>query len=171
MSDKKDIEVKEDTGKERELARRQEHPFSLFEDIDKVFDQMTRRFFNFPFGTRDVEEYSDRPFFRTPLANVKETEEKYMVDMELPGLDKQDIELTLSEDTLEIKGETKKSVEEEEEGYVRREYSSANYYRAFKVPENVEKDEIDASLERGILKLTLPKKEIEEKEKKKINIK
>ena len=61
--------------------------------------------------------------------------------------------------------------EEKKEGYVRREYSSSSYYRTFKLPENVDEEKIDATLDNGVLKLDLPKKVIEEKEKKQIEIK
>jgi len=72
---------------------------------------------------------------------------------------------------LEIKGEQKEEIKEEKEGYVRREFSSASYYRAFSLPENIDEDAIDANLEKGILTVKIPKKEFEKKEKKKIEIK
>ncbi|MFX1460945.1 MAG: Hsp20/alpha crystallin family protein, partial [Promethearchaeota archaeon] len=58
----------------------------------------------------------------------------------------------------------------EKEGYVRREYSSASYYRAFNLPENIDDEKIDANLDKGILTVKVPKKEPKKKEKKKIEV-
>lgn len=149
--------------------------------IGRFFDDMTRymdEVFSRPFGGLfDYEPFSlrlfeEEPFLRTPLANISEDETKYEMKAEVPGLDKGDLEITIHDDMLEIKGENKVEHEEKnEEGQlVRREYSSSSYYRSFQLPEDVDEDSIDATLEKGILKLTLPKKELPEKEKKKIEV-
>ena len=166
--------------KGRELTLRHKyHPISMFREMDRFFGDITRwfddmfwrpsRFFDFePFSLRVLD---DSDFFRTPLANVSEDEMGYQMTAELPGLEKGDLEITIHDGTLEIKGETKEEHEEKKEGFVRKEYSSSSYYRSFKLPENVDEEKIDATLDKGVLKLSLPKKEIEERERKKIEIK
>jgi len=127
------------------------------------------RFWDFePFSLKIFDEDD---FFRTPLANVTEDESGFHMTAELPGLEKGDLEITIHDGDLEIRGERKEEHEEKKEGYVRKEYSSSSYYRTFKLPENVDEEKIDATLDNGVLKLDLPKKVIEEKEKKKIEIK
>ncbi|MEJ2277629.1 MAG: Hsp20/alpha crystallin family protein [Candidatus Lokiarchaeota archaeon] len=172
------IDVKKKEGKEpkkaedeksRELSVRRGNPFSLFQEIDKMFDDFWREDSMWPIRRRKPIKWDEIPYFRTPLTNITETDKSFDISAEIPGLDKGDIEITLQEGTLEIKGEQKQEKEEKKEGYVRREYSSASYYRAFELPDNIEKDDIEANLEKGILKISIPKKKPEPK--KKIDIK
>jgi HSP20 family protein len=179
--EKKPEETPKDEEKGSELSiRRQYHPLSMFRSIDRFFNDITRWFddvFWKSSRTWDFEPFSlslfdEDEFFRTPLSNITEDEKGYHLTAELPGLEKGDLEIAIRDGTLEIKGERKVEHEDKDEkGYVRKEYSSSSYYRSFNLPENVNDDAIDATFEKGILKLDLPKKELEEKEKKKIEVK
>jgi len=183
MSEDKKIDIKKgketkkekNESKSRELAIRRESPFSLFQEMDKMFDNLWRNFDEtfWPFRRRRYQpiKWEEVPFYRTPLSNITEDDKNYNISAELPGLDKGDIQITFHDGMLEIKGEQKEEIKEEKEGYVRREFSSASYYRAFSLPENIDEDAIDANLEKGILTVKIPKKEFEKKEKKKIEIK
>jgi HSP20 family protein len=163
--------------KSRELSIRRDNPFSLFQEVDKMFDEMTRNFSDwfapsrFPrFG--DLMKREEGPLFRTPLTNIKESDGEFEISAEMPGLDKGDIEVSLHDGLLEIKGEVEQEEKEEEEGeVVRSEYRSSRYYRAFTLPENIDEDEIDANLDKGVLTVKVPKKEPEPVEKKKIEVK
>ena len=168
----------EDKGKELTVRRRY-HPLSMVKEMDRFFGDITRwfddtfwrpsRFFDFePFS---LKEFDDSKFFRTPLSNVSEDDTGFHLTAELPGLEKGDLEITIHDGNIEIKGERKEEHEEKKEGFVRREYSSSSYYRNFKLPENVDEEKIDATLDKGVLKLDLPKKEMEEKERKQIEVK
>ncbi|MFX1234452.1 MAG: Hsp20/alpha crystallin family protein [Promethearchaeota archaeon] len=180
MENDKKIEVKKvkkeekqaSDKKSRELAIRKESPFSLFQKMDKMFDSLWRDADDWfwPFGRRRIivpMRWEEAPIFRTPLSNITETEDGFSISAELPGLDKGEIQITFDDGLLEIKGEQKKEEKEEREGYVRREYSSASYYRAFHLPENIDEENIEANLDKGILTVLIPKKEPEKKEKKK----
>ena len=185
MADKEKIEItkkeKQEESKEgkksRELTVRRENPFSLFQEMDRMFDS----FFNddfWPFSwTRRRRPLGllireDEPIFRTPLSNITETEDAFEISAELPGMDKSDIQLTITENKLEIKGEQKEEKKEEKEGeYVRRECRSTSFYRAFNLPENIDENSIDANLEKGVLKVKIPKVEPPKPEKKQIEIK
>ncbi len=187
MSDKK-IEVKkrnmnkdnEDIKERRELILRRKNPTSLFQSMDQIFNDLKRNFFNewyYPCNrsispTLSILEINKEPIFRTPLANIIEDDINFKITTELPGLNKGDIEISLLDDNLEIKGETKEKKQEGKEGeLVRREYRSSKYYRCFKLPENMDEENMDAILENGVLTINIPKKEISKKEKKKIHIK
>jgi len=90
----------------------------------------------------------------------------------LPGIEKGDIELSIQDGMLEIKSEHKQEKKEEKEGeLIRREWSSSSYYRAFKLPENIDEGKIDANLDKGILSIKIPKVEPPKPEKMKIAIK
>lgn len=125
--------------------------------IDRVFDD----FFNDSFF---------RGFTRTPIrADIRETEKEWLIDAELPGVDKKDIHIDLDDGILTIFVEQKDEVNEEKENYVRRERTYGSYKRSFYV-EDVKEDQIKAVYKDGILSVTLPKIEPEEKQKVKIDI-
>ncbi|MFW9772523.1 MAG: Hsp20/alpha crystallin family protein [Promethearchaeota archaeon] len=180
--DVKTTEEKEDSTAKKEekneiQLRRNYRPLSLFGNIDRFFDDIDRFFLDFwrPSRFWDFEPFKwnidDEKFFRSPLTNIVDEKDHFAITAELPGLEKGDIEITVRNGNLEIKGEQKNELEEKKEGYVRKEYSSSSYYRTFKLPENIDEDKIEAKLEKGILKLNLPKIEEEKKEKKKIEVK
>ena len=174
----KSKEEKKEDQKSREITVRRESPFSLFQEMDRLFNDMQRNFFeDWPFGWRRQRPFSliikeDEPIFRTPLSNIKESKDHFNISAELPGLDKGDIEITIQDGNLEIKGEVKEEKKEEKEGeLVRREFRSSSYYRCFSLPDNIDGDKIDATLEKGILTVKIPKVEPVIPEKKKIEIK
>lgn len=165
--------------KSKELAIRRENPFSLFQQMDRHFDDLRRGFFNdwyWPFKSMRSRPLSliameSEPFFRTPLSNITEDENNFNILAELPGLEKGDIEIKIHNGNLEIKGEVKEEKKEEKKGeLVRREFRSSSYYRCFSLPENIDEDAIEANLDKGVLRIKIPKKEIEKKGKKKIEI-
>ncbi len=159
------------------IQLRKYRPLSLFSNFDRFFDEIDRYFNKFWSPTRlwDFEPFGlsifdEDKFFRTPLTNITDEGDKYSITAELPGLDKADIEITVHDGILEIKGEQKKEHEEKKNGFVRKEFHSSSYHRSFTIPENIDEENIDARLDKGILTLKLLKKEIEQKEKKKIEI-
>jgi len=159
---KKENEGKKDDKKSHELSMRRENPFSLFQEMDKLFDDVSRAFFDdrWPFDSRRRRPFGlvireDEPMFRTPLANISETKDNFMISAELPGMDKGDLEITIHDGMLEIKGE----------------HRSSSYYRAFNLPEYIDENKIEANLEKGILSVKIPKVEPPKPEKKKIEIK
>lgn len=183
MTEKIDIKKEETSKKEnqedkksRELTIRRGNPFSLFQEMDRMFDDLFDDF-SWPFGRRMKRPLGlvikeNEPIFRTPLANIKDLKDHFEISAELPGLEKNNIELTIRDDVMEIKGEHKQETKEEKEGQlVRREYHSSSYYRAFNLPENIDKDKIDANLDKGILTVKIPKVTPPKPEKKKIEIK
>jgi len=176
----KSNEEKKEDKKTREITVRRESPFSLFQEMDQMFNEMQRNFFddwNWPFSRQRTRPFSlirreDEPIFRTPLVNITEDDKSFAITAELPGLDKGDIEITIQDGMLEIKGEVKEEKKEEKDGeLVRREYRSSSYFRAFSLPDNIDEDNIDANLDKGVLILKIPKVEPVEPEKKKIEIK
>ena len=99
-----------------------------------------------------------------PAVNIREDKRNFMLDLAIPGMDKKDIRIDLNEDVLTISSETRNESEESSNGYKRREFTCSSFCRSFQVPENVDKNKIEASYKDGILNITLPKME-EEKHK------
>ena len=103
--------------------------------------------------------------------DIKENEEAYIVEADLPGLAKEDIELDYSNDVLSIRAHKEMSTEEkdDESNYIRRERSSRSYNRQFLI-KHVDEENITAEFNNGVLKVQLPKTENDGKDTKKIEI-
>ncbi|SHJ94382.1 HSP20 family protein [Malonomonas rubra DSM 5091] len=104
-----------------------------------------------------------------PRMDIAETKDSLVIEAELPGMDSKDIEVNLSGDMLTIKGEKKTEREENGKHYHCIERHSGSFKRAFRVPANVQSNKVDASFDKGILTITLPK--TEEAKEKEIKIK
>jgi HSP20 family protein len=105
---------------------------------------------------------------RQPFIDVMETDKEVVATAEMPGLEKQDIKINLTEDRLEISAETKHEEKKEEKGYVYRERRSGSYYRAISLPSPVDPDNSKASYKNGVLEIKMPKTEIKKKKPLKI---
>lgn len=95
----------------------------------------------------------------TPAINVIETDSEYDMEMAVPGLTKEDLNVQVDENCLNISMEKKTETEHknEKKNYLRREFSTQQFFRSFELPENVEKEKITAKVENGVLKIALPK--------------
>ena len=121
---------------------------SLQDDINHMFEDM--------WGAREGETQMMRSM---PPADIVEDKEHYSVSLEVPGLKKEDIKVTLKENTLIISGEKKKEAEEKDKTYHRVERSYGNFVRTFELPMEVNANKINAEFKDGILTITLPKSE------------
>jgi len=104
----------------------------------------------------NLPKLSDTPRF-TPAIDIRESDNAYAVTAELPGIDPKDVEITVQEGTLLIKGEKKFEQESKGEGYHRMERSYGSFRRAISLPKGVDLDHIDATFHNGLLNLTIPK--------------
>jgi HSP20 family protein len=102
----------------------------------------------------------------TPAIDIKEEENKLLITTDLPGINKEDIEINLKEDMLEISAKTGKEKETEEEGYIRKEREYTHFYRVVHLPTSVKEEGSTAKIENGVLTITLPKMELKEPAKK-----
>jgi HSP20 family protein len=99
-----------------------------------------------------------------PAVNIREDEKKYFLDLAVPGIDRKDLKIDINDDVLTISSESKNESEESKDGYKRKEFSYSSFCRSFYIPENVDREKIEASYKEGILSIGLPKQE-EEKNK------
>lgn len=95
----------------------------------------------------------------TPAVNIKETENDFVLEVAAPGKAKEDFELSLDHDVLTISTEEKKEDETVKDNYTRKEFSYASFKRSFKLPQMINKKEINATYVNGILNVVLPKRE------------
>jgi HSP20 family protein len=96
---------------------------------------------------------------RSPSLDVVDRENEVLVRAEIPGIDKKDIEISLNNNVLSIKGQSKKEEKEEKGDYYRREISSASFARSVTVPANIDISKAAANLKDGLLEIKLPKTE------------
>ena len=138
-----------------------------------------------PFGElssfrKEMDRLWDRIGGETPLArtfgevwspsvDISETKDSLVVKADLPGLEAEDVNVSISGDVLTIKGEKKAEAEEKDEHYHCVERYSGSFQRVFQLPSGVKADQIEATFDKGVLKVTLQK--VEEAKKKEIEVK
>jgi len=135
---------------------RMPRPAPFFGDFDRMFDDFFggRRWLR-PFGWQ-------RPFAELPAApsvDVIDRDDEVVVRAEVPGYKKEDIEVSVSNSSLTIKGETKTEEKEEKGDYYRCEISHGAFSRTIALPAEVDDAKAKASMKDGVLELTLPKVE------------
>jgi HSP20 family protein len=110
-----------------------------------------------------MEEAEKTPLDKSiimPLADVKETDDNVIVTMDLPGIEKEDVDISIAEDELRVMAERKTETEVSEKDFHKRERSYRKFERILKLPVAVKVDEAKASLKEGVLEVTLPKEVI-----------
>ncbi len=93
-----------------------------------------------------------------PAADIYEDEKKIMLKLEVPGIEEKDLDVSVENNTLTVKGERKFEKEEKEENFHRIERRYGSFYRAFTLPSTVDTENIAAGYNAGVLKLELKKK-------------
>jgi len=141
-------------GRDSSLEVRQERDSyrSIQQEMNRLFDE----FFEEPFGLRSLRAFEGFEDF-TPRLDVYETEKEINISAELPGMEEKDIDISLHNNVLTISG--KKQSEEVEKGksFYRRERSYGAFQRSIELPGEVDEEKIEATYDKGILKVTVPK--------------
>ena len=153
-----------------ELTKKNCHPLSRF---SRDFDTLSR-------DVDDIFHFSGFPTLRgidqpnhIPSIEMVEEKNRYFINAEIPGVEKENVSINLNDNILVIKGEKnekKEEVDENAETYYS-EISYGSFRREIKIPNNVDELKIDASYNAGVLKVSLPKLQKEEPKIKKIDIK
>lgn len=135
----------------RELGTWPSDFFGVQRDINRLFDNFFRG------GTQDDGSYGMS--YWTPAVDIAEQDNEYVVKVELPGVSKEDVKITLESNILTIRGEKKQEKNSKEDNYHRMERTYGSFQRSFTLPTTVKNDKIDAVYKEGILTVTLPKAE------------
>ena len=95
-----------------------------------------------------------------PAVDIKEEKDKFVIHADIPGVKPEDIDISMENGVLTIKGEKKTEAKTEKEGYKRVERTYGSFYRRFSLPDSANSDAISAVSKNGVLELTIPKKDI-----------
>ena len=122
---------------------------NIFDDVDQMISQA----FSHPLKTK----HESRSF--SPFMNVNESDLEYTVSLDLPGVDKKDVEVNLKENIVTVIGERKNSHQGKDNACIWQETSHGTFQRSFELSNPVKEDKIKANFKNGVLNLTLPKAE------------
>lgn len=146
-------------------------PFKRERSVSNVFSEMDdlvkKMWYGFPF--HNLQEDMDIGW--SPRLDVSETESRLEIVADLPGMEKKDISVSLEDDLLTIKGEKKEEKESKDKVYHTIERRSGSFYRAIRLPVEVEKDKVEALFKDGVLTLRLPKSKESKRKAAQIEIK
>lgn len=146
-------------------ARREGSGSELQREMNRLFDEFFRGFENAPLGEEGSESFM-------PSVNVSESDDAIEATFELPGMSEEDIDVSLGRNGLTVRGEKKEEAEETEKNYFRRERSYGYFERTIPVPANlIARDEVEATFDKGVLKVKLPKKEEQQPTSRRIEVK
>jgi HSP20 family protein len=120
-----------------------------FADLNRVQREFEKSFF----------QGRNRPADFAPMVDVHEDEDALVLRADLPGVNREDIEIQVDANVLTLKGERKLEQENDRRRYHRVERSYGSFVRQWQIPTNIDASKVDASFENGILTLKLPKKE------------
>ena len=118
---------------------------------------------NAPVFSPLFDNFFDSEFFDTqsngnvPSANIKEREDRFEVELAIPGFDKKDVKIELNDGLLTISSEKTSEDEEKDTHFSRREFQYAAFTRSFRLPDNVNVDDIQAKFNNGVLEVHIPK--------------
>ena len=140
-----------------------------FKDIEKVRSEMDRLVDTFLFGVPQRGEFWEEAEW-LPAVDVAETKNEIVVNLEVPGMDPKEFDISLSGGALTIKGEKRQEKAEKEENYHLVERRYGPFTRSIPLSQEVENDKISASYKDGILKITLPKSEEAKKKEIKVSV-
>jgi HSP20 family protein len=149
---------------------------SLRKEIDRLFDDFSRGFGGFSLARRAPDwetwwPYGAKLGATAPAVDLVEKDDEYQITAELPGIDEKNVDVTLSDDVLTIRGEKKEEKEEKKKDYYLSERRYGSFERTFRLPDSVDRDKIQARFEKGVLAVTLPKTPAAAKKQKKIEVK
>jgi len=139
-------------------------PISMFEEMERMLSDMRT---GFVLPGNDIYR---REGARMPMVDLREEDERFLVQAELPGMAKEDVAIETDGDVLRITARKEQEIEEKKEGYIRRERGSMSFHRQMRLPENVDRDKIKAKMENGVLEVSLPKMSAEAEKKNKIEV-
>ena len=142
--------------------------FDPFREFTTLQDRMNRLFRD-SFGSEGRDEALTTTGF-APAADVYEDEHSIAVKIDVPGIEEKDIDVSIENNTLTVRGERKIEKEEKEENYLRVERSYGSFARSFALPNTVDASNVTADYDKGVLRITLAKRAEAKPKQIKVNV-
>ncbi|MBU1086803.1 MAG: Hsp20/alpha crystallin family protein [Candidatus Omnitrophica bacterium] len=139
-------------------------------ELENLHREMNR-LFDFSFANNPFGETTLLGSQWSPTIDIHESKDSFLVKADLPGLAKDEIEISVQDNNLIIKGEKKKEHEVKEENYYKTERFYGSFYRTIQLPALVDDAKVEAQYKDGVLSLTLPKREDAKPKQIKVQIK
>ncbi len=133
------------------------HVLSPFEEMDRLFDSYFSRGWMRPFQFPSFAKTAAPFEGRVPNIDLVDRDDEFVIKAELPGVDKKDLDISVSQNSVTIKGSTRHEEKEEKGDYYRCEISRGSYARTLALPADVDEEHSKATFKDGVLELTLPK--------------
>lgn len=137
--------------------------FGALDEVERLFDRLMPRgwlatptSWNWPLWGGFEEAFQS---VRVPQIDVIDRDKDIMIRVELPGVEKKDLEISVSDSTLVIKGAVSREIKEQKKDYFRCEIAQGNFSRSLSIPSSVDSSKINATLKDGILEIILTKHE------------
>ncbi|MBN1140044.1 MAG: Hsp20/alpha crystallin family protein [Anaerolineae bacterium] len=134
------------------VRREEQSMLALQQDMNRLFDDFFRSW-----GVMPWRGWGEQALAFNPQVDVVEDEKEIHVSAELPGMDENDIDVSLSQGVLTIKGEKRHEKKDEGKNYYRLERSYGSFQRSIPLPAEVNEDKVEATFKNGVLTVTLPK--------------
>jgi len=152
----------------KDVARIEPKILSPFEEIERLFEEVWKR----PFSVLGsiVPRIRGESEVIAPAVDIYEEGDDLVLKADLPGLNKDDIEVKITDDYITISGEKKKEEKVEEKNYYRYERSYGSFTRTFRLPVEVQTDKAKAKFENGVLEVRIPKTEEAKSKERKLTI-
>jgi len=126
------------------------------EELERLFERMSRQFEE---ASQSWEGTTFGVGMETASLDLVERDEEFVVTVDLPGFERDDVEIAVTDHTLRVEAEREVETEEGDERYIRRERRQASTRRSVQLPEEVDTDAVSARMRNGVLTVTLPKLE------------
>jgi HSP20 family protein len=153
----------------RKTAIKRADEQDLWQAFDDTFERFRNDFEDLLFPANVDYVIAQMPEVRVPAVDLEDKEKEFVLKAEMPGFKKEDIELAVHEDGIEISGLAGWKYSEKEQDYICKERACKSFYRYVDLPEEIKVDDVDAKLTEGVLEITLPK--MQPKRKRKVNVK
>jgi HSP20 family protein len=134
-----------------------------FEEMERFFERLTRQFDE---ASRMWE--TEEPFGRltaagsSPAVDLVEEDDSFVVTVDLPGFERDEVEIRVTDSTLSVEARHEEELDEESERYIRRERRHETIQRSIHLPDEIDTENVKARMKNGVLTVTLPKLEAEE---------
>jgi HSP20 family protein len=157
-------------GRHRESAPARRDEYDPFRDFQREMNRMFDDFLSdFPLASR-WSERQPAPLSFSPRVDVSETDKEVNVTAELPGMDEKDLTVEMDDAAITVRGEKKAEKEDKGKNWYRREQSYGSFHRVIPLPTTVDGSKAKAKFKKGVLSITVPKRQDEQARRKAITI-